>query len=123
MFLNDPAIAQLVVTSLRYHAIALKQYELYAFVLMGNHVHVLLKPMVPPPKLLQSLKRYTARQANLLLGRTGRRFWQNESSDHWVRNGEEFDRIVAYIHNNPVRAGFVDSAEQYRWSSAFPTQW
>ena len=85
---------------------------------MANHVHVLLLPKIPPNKLLKSLKGYTAREANKLLGRTGTPFWQKESYDHWVRNQSEWERIKFYIENNPVKAGLVRSAELYRWSSA-----
>ncbi len=89
---------------------------------MANHVHALLLPKVSPPRLLQSLKGATARQANLVLGRTGETFWQAESYDHWVRDEGEWDRIVAYIGNNPVKAGLVERAEDYRWSSAAKTE-
>ena len=73
---------------------------------------------VPPSRLLRSLKGYTAYQANRLLGRTGEPFWQRESYDHWVRSQEEWQRIAAYIENNPVKAGVVSQAEEYRWASA-----
>ena len=69
--------------------------------------------------MLQSVKGFTARQANLILGRTGERFWQAESYDRWVRNEAEFDRISRYIEENPVKAGLVSSAEEYQWSSAY----
>jgi putative transposase len=85
---------------------------------MANHVHVLLLPLVSPPKLLQALKGATARFANLALGRTGQPFWQAESYDHWARDQDEFDRILAYIENNPVKAGLVIRPEHFRWSSA-----
>jgi hypothetical protein len=54
----------------------------------------------------------------LILGSTGRKFWQAESYDHWVRDDTELERIAAYIENNPVKAGLVDSGDKYRWSSA-----
>ena len=85
---------------------------------MANHVHVLLLPLIPASRLLQSLKGCSARQANLLLGRTGQKFWQAESYDHWVRNDREMEQISAYIENNPVKAGLVDCPTKYRWSSA-----
>jgi REP element-mobilizing transposase RayT len=85
---------------------------------MANHAHVLLLPKVPPSRLLQSLKGYTAREANRLLGRTGEPFWQRESYDHWVGDEREWHRISAYIENNPVRAGLVSRPEDYGWSSA-----
>ena len=92
-----------------------------AFAIMANHVHVLLLPRVPPSRLLKSLKGYTAYQANRVLGRTGEPFWQRESYDHWVRSQEEWQRIAAYIENNPVKAGVVSQAEEYRWASAHAT--
>jgi putative DNA methylase len=64
------------------------------------------------------LKGGTAREANKRLGVAGVPFWQRESYDHWARNEEEFQRIVAYIENNPVKAGLVAKASDYRWSSA-----
>ena len=67
---------------------------------------------------MQSLKGVTARDANRILGRTGETFWQAESYDHWVRDEKEWLRIAGYIENNPVKAGMVSLAEDYRWSSA-----
>src|SRR4051812_18714666 len=93
-------------------------YELGAWAVMANHVHLLILPKVPVRVIMRWLKGSTARKANLLLGRTGRPFWQDESFDHWVRSGRELDRIVSYIEENPVEAGLVASAELWPWSSA-----
>jgi type I restriction enzyme R subunit/putative DNA methylase len=117
LYLAQEPIARIVDASLR-RGVLLGQYELGAYAIMANHVHVLLLPKVSPSRLLQSLKGATARQANLLLGRTGETFWQAESYDHWVRDESEWDRIAAYIEGNPVKAGLVRCAEDYRWSSA-----
>jgi type I restriction enzyme R subunit/putative DNA methylase len=117
MYLRQERIAQIVVDSLR-RGVALGHYDLRAYVVMANHVHVLLFPKVAPAKLLQALKGSTAREANRVLGRIGESFWQAESHDHWVRDGAELERIVRYIENNPVAAGLVGRAEEYRWSSA-----
>ena len=117
LYLRQEAIARLVRDSI-YRGVELGHYQLGAFVIMANHVHVLLLPLVDPSRLLQSLKGYTAREANRVLGRTGEPFWQRESYDHWVRDEAERDRITAYIENNPVRAGLVARAEDYPWSSA-----
>jgi hypothetical protein len=70
------------------------------------------------PKLTRSLKGITAKRANAMLALTGRRFWQEESYDHQVRNEREFERIRSYIEENPVRAGLVTEAGEFRWSSA-----
>jgi REP element-mobilizing transposase RayT len=64
---------------------------------------------------MQSLKGYTAREANKVLGRRGQ-FWDPESYDHEVRNGGEFRRIREYILNNPVKAGLVQDWRDWRWS-------
>jgi REP-associated tyrosine transposase len=81
MYLREDRIAQVVLDSLR-RGVALGHYELRAYAIMANHVHVLLLPLVGPAKLLQALKGATAREANRLLGRTGECFWQAESYDH-----------------------------------------
>jgi len=117
LFLRRPEIAQIVHDSIQ-RGVQLGHYQLGAFVIMANHVHVLLLPRIEPCDLLKSLKGYTARQANRLLGRTGEPFWERESYDHWVRDEKEWSRIAAYIENNPVKAGLVAGAEDYPWSSA-----
>ncbi len=95
-------------------------YTLWAYVVMANHVHVFLKPKAHATieQTTRYVKGSTARQANLLLGRTGEKFWQDESFDHWCRDKDEFFRIVKYIENNPVKAGLVKEAEDWLWSSA-----
>jgi putative transposase len=118
MYLRQDAIANVVAKSL-YTGVELDHYKLASFVIMANHVHALLLPKVDAGKLMKSLKGFTAREANRLLGRTGTPFWQKESYDHWVRDEAEWSRIVRYIENNPVKAGLVSVPEAYRWSSAF----
>ena len=116
-YLCRPEIARIVIDSL-YKGVQLGHYELHAFVVMSNHVHMLIDALIHPSQLMRSLKGATAREANRVLGRTGEPFWQKESYDHWVRDDAEFERIWAYIENNPVKAGLVTSPEEYPWSSA-----
>jgi REP element-mobilizing transposase RayT len=118
LYLKQHGVALLVIGSIRHCAEQLRYYDLHAFVVMANHVHVLVMPRVNPSRFLQTVKGYTAREANRLLGRTGQPFWQAESYDNWVRDERERDRIKAYIENNPVRAGLVANAGDYPWSSA-----
>ncbi|MGD0775909.1 MAG: transposase [Candidatus Solibacter sp.] len=118
-WLKREDIARSVFDCLHYAADNLRQFDLHAAVVMPNHVHVLLTPIVAPAKLMQSVKGFSAREANKILGRTGEPFWQQESYDHWVRNEREFRKIAAYIEENPVRAGLASRAEGYRWSSAY----
>jgi len=117
-YLSQPEIAQLVVEGLYFGMTVLRHYELHAYVVMSNHVHMLVTPRVEMCKLMHSLKTATARRANRVLRRTGEPFWQDEYYDHWVRDGMEFERIRRYIERNPVRSGLAGSVEQYRWSSA-----
>jgi len=96
----------------------LGRYRLHAYVIMPNHVHVLLQPFVPLAKISGPLKGVAACDINTRLGRTGKPLWQDESFDHWIRNSAEFERIRQYIEANPVSAGLVDRPEAWKWSSA-----
>ena len=71
--------------------------------------------------IMQSLKGYTARRANQIIGRTGR-FWDTESYDREIRDAEEFRRVVRYVINNPVKAGIVPSWEDYKWTYLKPDE-
>jgi REP element-mobilizing transposase RayT len=120
-YLAQEKIARVVIASL-HRGVEMGHYELGAYVIMPNHVHVLLLPKISPSRLLQSLKGASARDANRILGRTGETFWQAESYDHWVRDEKEWRRIADYIENNPATAGLVSSAGDYTWSSAGETK-
>jgi putative transposase len=118
LWLKDPRIAEDVVAAIHRGAATLKQYKLHAYVVMANHVHMLITPAVALARITKGLKGVTARAANRILARIGKPFWLDESYDHWVRNEKEFDRIVSYIENNPLAAGLVARAEDWPWSSA-----
>jgi REP element-mobilizing transposase RayT len=77
-FLRQPPIARIVIDSL-HKGVEPGHYDLGAFAIMANHVHVLLRPKISPSRLLQSLKGFTVREANRMLDRTGEPFWQAES--------------------------------------------
>jgi REP element-mobilizing transposase RayT len=118
LYMRQPEIARTVVDAIRYRDGS--SYALHAFVVMANHVHLLITPLEEVSILMKSLKRFTAREGNRILGLTGQAFWQDESYDRLVRNDEEFRRIARYIEMNPVKAGFVTTPEEFRWSSAWP---
>jgi REP element-mobilizing transposase RayT len=120
VYLSRPEIAELVVEAIRYRDHTLRHYDLHAFVVMPNHVHLLITPWVPVSQITHSLKRFTAREANRMLHLIGKPFWQDESYDRVVRDDPEFQRIVRYIELNPVKSGLVQTPEEYPWSSARP---
>jgi type I restriction enzyme R subunit len=126
--LEEPALAQAVVDSM-YH-FAGERYDLFAYVVMPSHLHWLFQPLsawvetdtdpyrTPRERITYSLNRFTGTRCNRLL-RVNGSFWQTESYDHWVRDVDELERIIRYIEENPVKAGLVETAEQWRFSSAW----
>ncbi|HEY1950086.1 MAG TPA: transposase [Bryobacteraceae bacterium] len=117
-FLQRPDIAQLVESAVQDGEHQFHRYQLHAYVVMPNHVHLLVTPNVISTRWLGPLKGFTGYRANQILDSQGKAFWQDESYDHLVRTGAEFERINAYIEQNPVAAGLVAVAEEFVWSSA-----
>lgn len=117
-WLRDPKVALCVERALL-RGEELGHYLLSTWVIMPNHVHVLLEPRVPLQRLTMGIKRASAKDANVVLGRIGKPFWQDESFDRWVRNSREFERIHLYIEYNPVKARLAKRPEEWRWSSAW----
>ena len=116
-YLNDMRIANMISESIKYRD--KKEYELLAYSIMPNHVHLVIyveRFVKPLHKILQSLKRHTARQGNIILNRTGNPFWHSESYDHYVRDYWELSRILDYTINDPAKAGLVNKAEDWKWS-------
>jgi len=94
------------------------EYELHAWVLMPNHVHDLFTTgNTPMSTIVENWKKFTAHQANALLGRQGK-FWADDYWDTYMRNGEHTLRTRRYIENNPVKAHLVREPEKWAWSSA-----
>lgn len=118
-WLKRPDIADIIAGALRFFAN--QRYRLDAWVVMPNHVHAVLWPMPNHTlsAIAQSWKRFTAREANKILGRTGQTFWQPEPYDHWIRNDVEHARCCGYVINNPVKARLCGDARDWKWSSAW----
>jgi REP element-mobilizing transposase RayT len=117
LWLRDARIAQIVQDTIRYGAAVQHSYDLYAWAIMPNHVHVVWEPHIPMPAIMRWLKGRTSRVANRVLARSGA-FWQDESYDHWIRSPRESDDVICYVESNPVAAGMVSTAANFAWSSA-----
>jgi len=118
LWLKERRIASVVVEAIK--AVEEKRLcRVHAWVVMPNHVHVLMSPLAPMAAITKAIKGSTARQANLLLGRTGEYFWQDESFDHWIRDEAEFAKVKSYIEKNPVAAALVSEKSMWPWSSGF----
>lgn len=91
------------------------------FVVMPNHVHCLMLPLEGHAleDILQSVKVWSSRRINALLGRKGT-LWQRESYDHIVRDAKEFERVRAYIRENPTKARLRPGEFHYH-RSGWPT--
>jgi len=127
--LKDKAIATIVVNAWKYFDG--KRYDLLAYVVMPNHVHVLIKTYegFPLSKVIHSWKSFTAHAINTYLkggdicGRDARapgsspKVWQNEYFDRFIRDERHFVQAIAYIHENPVKAGLCRHASEWPWSS------
>ena len=96
-----------------------ERYELLAWCVMPNHVHVLIKQAqgFRLAEIVRSWKVFTARRANAVLGRRGT-FWMREYHDRRIRDEAHLHRAVGYIERNPVKAGLCERPEDWAWSSA-----
>ena len=119
-WLRRPDIARIVCEALKFFDV--KRYDLKAWVVMPNHVHVVFWPMPNQTvsQIVQSWKRYSAREANKVLQLTGEAFWQPEPFDHWIRNDAEYARFCSYVVHNPVKARLCRMVEEWPWSSVWP---
>jgi REP element-mobilizing transposase RayT len=113
---QSPDIASLLEESIFFgHS---ERYLLDAYVIMPDHVHLLLTPLSgwTLAKIQQGLKGFSSWEINRALGRKGP-FWQDESFDHLIRDEADWLDKFTYIHHNPVKAGLVDHSESYPFSS------
>jgi len=119
-WLKNNEIAQLIIDSLFFNH--KKKYHLLCYMVMSNHVHIVIKPLIEKKNTPYSLsvimkdhKDFTAHEANKILHRNGQ-FWLHENYDHYVRNREELNRIIGYILDNPVKAGLVGDYQEWEYS-------
>jgi REP element-mobilizing transposase RayT len=116
-WLQRPEIAKLVQDALLHFDG--ERYRLLAWCLMPNHVHVVVE--MPEghslSDIVRSWKSFTARVANVGLGRTGP-FWHPDYFDRYMRGEEHLAQTIRCVEDNPVKAGLVRTPRQWMWSSA-----
>ena len=116
-WLAQPAVANIIEDALL-HGDG-QRYRLLAWCVMSNHVHVLIETWksYPLPKVVQGWKSFTARLINRNLGRTGT-LWMRDYFDRYIRDDHHLAAVIAYLHNNPVKAGLVQNECEWLYSSA-----
>ena len=95
----------------------LSEYKIYAYCLMGNHIHLLLK--IEKEDLGKIFKRIGARYVyyyNWKYKRSGHLF-QDRFKSEPIDDDSYLLTVLRYIHNNPVKEGMSKSTDNYRWSS------
>ena len=130
-----PATVEIILQSLQ-HLIA-DGLKLYAYVVLENHLHLLVQSEQLGHDLAR-FKSYTARQLIAYLAdnnvtqildqlafykkehKTDRayQFWQEGCHPEWIQNDDMMRQKIDYIHSNPVKRGYVDLPEHWRYSSA-----
>lgn len=116
--LNDIPIVDYIVSAIAYYD--QRRYNLMAYCIMPNHVHLLLIPLddemgekYSQALIMKSIKGYSAYKINQVLKKQGA-FWQREYYDHIIRNDIELARCLNYIANNPVKAGLVTHWKEWK---------
>ena len=94
-------------------------YLLHEFVLMPDHFHLLITPLTSLEKGIQLVKGGFSFRVKTELG-SNMEIWHRGFSDHRIRDVEDYDRHVHYIHLNPVKKHLCATPPEYRYSSAFP---
>lgn len=116
--LRDARVAYMIQESLL-HSDG-ERYWLSAWVVMPNHIHLVLTPKSPwsLSRIMKLFKSYTSHEANRILGRQGQ-FWMEDYFDRYVRDHKHFTNAIGYIESNPVRARLCEKASDWRFSSAW----
>jgi len=115
--LHRDELRSIIAGALSYHDNI--RYELLAYCIMPNHVHVLILPIInhndtifSPARILFTWKRFTTKAINKTLNRKGA-LWQKENYDRMVRDETELYNTINYIIQNPVKAGLVSQWEDW----------
>ncbi|MGC9361959.1 MAG: REP-associated tyrosine transposase [Candidatus Syntrophosphaera sp.] len=112
--------ARILISAINFHDN--KMYDLHCYCIMPNHVHILVKPLLGKDgayykisTIVQRLKTYTANMFNQHRGSRGK-IWHRDYFDRYIRNPVDYRNVVKYILENPVKAGLVSKAEDWKYS-------
>jgi putative transposase len=94
-----------------------EKYLLHEFVLMPDHFHLLISPLLTLERALQLIKGGFSFRAKRELGFHGE-IWEKSFYDRRVRDWEEYLAFRQYIQKNPVKRALTDTPEEYRYSSS-----
>jgi putative transposase len=94
-------------------------FHLHAFVVMPEHVHLVITPKLTLERAMQLVKGGYSHAHGSEFGRK-REIWQRGFTDHRIRDAADFELHCGYIHRNPVKRGLVQNAADYRYCSAYP---
>ncbi len=116
--LRDPRAASIVEGALLFFDTA--RYDLLCWSILPNHVHSMIETFddYGLGDVLHSWKSYTSNKVNQALGRSGT-LWQKEYHDRFIRDDDHYAKAFRYIEENPVKAGLVARAKDWRWGSAW----
>lgn len=122
--LIDDSICQMLFKSIL-ESKSRHNFSLLAFVIMPDHVHLLIRPLnyqYSISKILQAIKQPVSRKTSNQLKANQNRFWQpGDGYDRNIVTDSAVLFAINYIHTNPVRKGIVKYPEKYKWSSANPS--
>ena len=116
LFRNERWAKLLIDTLYHYRGTA---YLLHEFVVMPDHIHMLLTPLTSLEKAMQFVKGGFSYRAKKELG-SNMEVWQKGFSDHRIRNSDDYALHVSYIRQNAVKERFCERAEEFPYSSARP---
>jgi len=121
-YLKDRRLSEIVANSIKFWDN--KRMELISYCIMSNHVHLVLKmyyknengEILYLRNVLESIKKYSAKECNKIIGKAGNKFWEYESYDRLVRDTSELYRIIKYVLDNPVKAGLCENKSDWEFS-------
>lgn len=129
MWLRNPDVTKVIREAIHYRDS--KEYHLFAYCIMSNHVHLVVEHInkkyqsvvttekYPITEIFRKFKRFTALECNKILKRKGP-FWQPESYDRVIRDSDELENTIVYTLNNPVKAGLVKLWSEWPYSYCKP---